>query len=177
VEHRDKPNEGRRPSQQGHVNEHASDRDQKVQTHGARHFEGAGGVRAARPPLRARDRNRRRTRNHGRGPVREKRMAAHARDGCAHRIVEVVERTELVRRRMARRAASSTPCKPHLVWCTSITSRVPRRRCEITKERRTSSVTRPPALRKTCASPGSSPKMRKTSMRVSMQVTTTLGAR
>jgi hypothetical protein len=40
-------------------------------------------------------------------PVREKRMAAHARDGCAHRIVEVVERTELVRRRMARRAASS----------------------------------------------------------------------
>jgi hypothetical protein len=69
-------------------------------------------------------------------PVREKRMAAHARDGCAHRIVEVVERTELVRRRMARRAASSTPCKPHLVWCTSITSRVPRRRCEITKEPR-----------------------------------------
>ena len=67
-------------------------------------------------------------------PVREKRMAAHARDGCAHRIVEV-ERT-LVRRRMARRAASSTPCKPHLVWCTSITSRVPRRRCEITKEPR-----------------------------------------
>ena len=134
VKHRDKPNEGRRPSQQGHVNEHASDRDQKVQTHGARHFEGAGGVRAARPPLRARDRNRRRTRNHGRGPVREKRMAAHARDGCAHRIVEV-ERT-LVRRRMARRAASSTPCKPHLVWCTSITSRVPRKRCEITKEPR-----------------------------------------
>jgi len=34
-------------------------------------------------------------------PVREKRMAAHARDRCAHRIVEVVERIELVRRRMA----------------------------------------------------------------------------
>jgi hypothetical protein len=31
-------------------------------------------------------------------------MAAHARDGCAHRIVEGVERIELVRRRMARRA-------------------------------------------------------------------------
>ena len=77
VKHRDKPNEGRRPSQQGHVNEHASDRDQKVQTHGARHFEVAGGVRAARPPLRARDRNRRRTRNHGRGP------GAGETDGCA----------------------------------------------------------------------------------------------
>ena len=77
VKHRDKPNEGRRPSQQGHINEHASDRDQKVQTHGARHFEGAGGVRAARPPLRARDRNRRRTRNHGRGP------GAGETDGCA----------------------------------------------------------------------------------------------
>jgi hypothetical protein len=30
------PEEGRRPSQQGHVNEHVSDGEQKVQTHRAR---------------------------------------------------------------------------------------------------------------------------------------------
>src|SRR4029453_2385815 len=56
VERRDKttdkrpnePNEGRRPSQQGHVNKHVSDREQKVQTHGAHHLERADRVHTER---------------------------------------------------------------------------------------------------------------------------------
>jgi hypothetical protein len=47
-------------------------------------------------------------------PVREKRMAAHARDRRAHRIVEVVERTELVRRRTAHVTGNLGP-ERHLV--------------------------------------------------------------
>jgi len=50
-------------------------------------------------------------------------------------------------------------------------SRVCRMRCERTRDRSTSSVTSPPALRITCASPESKPKIRKMSMRESMQVT------
>ena len=60
---------------------------------------------------------------------------------------------------------------PQSVWWISITSRVPSRRCEIASERITSSVTTPPALRSTCASPSPSPSAAKTSSRESMQVT------
>ena len=132
MEHRDKPNEGRRPSQQGHVNEHASDRDQKVQTHGARHFEGAGGVRAARLPLRARDRNRRRTRNHGCGP------GAGVTDGCARsRWRRAPHRRG---RRTYRAGTAADGPESRVVYpvqaALRITSRVPRKRCEITKEPR-----------------------------------------
>ncbi len=72
-------------------------------------------------------------------------------------------------------AFSSSPCMPHLVCCTTITSRVPSACCEIASERTTSSVTSPPALRSTCASPGTSPSARAGSMRASMHVTSTTG--
>jgi hypothetical protein len=42
------PEEGRRPSQQGHVNEHVSDGEQKVQTHRAHHLERADRVHTER---------------------------------------------------------------------------------------------------------------------------------
>jgi poly(3-hydroxybutyrate) depolymerase len=46
---------------------------------------------------------------------------------------------------------------PQSVWWTRITSRVPSRRWEMTSDRRTSSLTTPPALRITWASPSRSP--------------------
>ena len=65
---------------------------------------------------------------------------------------------------VARSAGPSLPCM-------RMTSRVSSSRCERTRERSTSSVSSPPALRRICASPESSPKIRKVSMRESIQVT------
>jgi hypothetical protein len=60
---------------------------------------------------------------------------------------------------------------PQSLWWITATSRVPSSRCETTSDRITSSVTAPPALRITCASPGRSPSAANTSMHASMQVT------
>ena len=51
-------------------------------------------------------------------------------------------------------------------------SRVPSKRCEMVSERMASSVTTPPALRMTCASPSLRPSALCVSMRASMQATT-----
>src|SRR5215213_382320 len=61
---------------------------------------------------------------------------------------------------------------PQPVWCMRTISFVPSRRCEMARERIASSVTTPPALRITCASPSSSPSTRVGIRRASMQATT-----
>ena len=61
---------------------------------------------------------------------------------------------------------------PQPVWWMRRISSVPSRCWLIDRERIVSSVTRPPALRMTCASPGASPSAAKTSTRESMQATT-----
>ena len=48
---------------------------------------------------------------------------------------------------------------PQSVWWMRMISRVPSRRWEIASERISSSVTTPPALRMTCASPSFRPRM------------------
>ncbi len=53
-------------------------------------------------------------------------------------------------------------------------SRVPSSRCEIVSERITSSVTTPPALRITCASPSVSPSNAPVMIRASMHATTAM---
>ena len=61
---------------------------------------------------------------------------------------------------------------PQSVWWMRMISVVPSRRWEIASERISSSVTTPPALRITCASPSSSPSTRVGMRRASMQATT-----
>src|SRR5215218_71463 len=61
---------------------------------------------------------------------------------------------------------------PQSVCCMSMISRVPSRRWEITRERISSSVITPPALRMMCASPSWSPSMTNGLRRASMHVTT-----
>jgi hypothetical protein len=61
---------------------------------------------------------------------------------------------------------------PQSVWWIRTISSVPSRRWEIASERISSSVTTPPALRITCASPSPSPRIAWTSSRASMQATT-----
>ena len=61
---------------------------------------------------------------------------------------------------------------PQSVWWMRMISSVPSSRCEIASERISSSVTTPPALRITCASPSSRPRMRLGCRRASMQATT-----
>ena len=61
---------------------------------------------------------------------------------------------------------------PQSVWWMSTISRVPSRRCEIASERISSSVTTPPALRITCASPSSRPSSPYGFRRASMQART-----
>src|SRR3954453_2212905 len=56
-----------------------------------------------------------------------------------------------------RKSASSNVSIPQSVWWIRMISSVPSRRCEIDSERISSSVTTPPALRMTCASPSASP--------------------
>jgi hypothetical protein len=48
---------------------------------------------------------------------------------------------------------------PQSVWWIRMISRVPSSRCEMASERISSSVTTPPALRMTCASPSFRPRM------------------
>jgi len=71
-----------------------------------------------------------------------------------------------------RKPASSSPWTPHLVWWIRTISRVPSARCDSASERMTSSVTTPPALRMTWASPFCRPSTAVTSSRASMQATT-----
>ena len=61
---------------------------------------------------------------------------------------------------------------PQPVWWMRMISSVPSRRWEIASERSVSSVTTPPALRITCASPSSRPRTRVGIRRASMQATT-----
>ena len=61
---------------------------------------------------------------------------------------------------------------PQSVCPITIASCVPSRWCEITSERSVSSLTSPPALRITCASPSSRPSAFAGSIRASMHVTT-----
>src|SRR5919199_1503476 len=61
---------------------------------------------------------------------------------------------------------------PQSVWWMRTISSVPSSRCEIASERIVSSVTTPPALRMTCASPSSRPRIRVGIMRASMHATT-----
>src|SRR4051794_28247122 len=71
----------------------------------------------------------------------------------------------------ARNSSSVKPSIPQPVWCTRTISSVPRKRCEMVSERSTSSVTTPPALRITWASPTVSPRMSNRSRRASMHAT------
>src|SRR6478609_6184571 len=73
--------------------------------------------------------------------------------------------------RLALKASSLTFWSPQFVWCSSRISRVPSARCDTQRERITSSVITPPALRITWASPCCSPRMPKIAMRESMQAT------
>src|SRR5215211_6189889 len=61
---------------------------------------------------------------------------------------------------------------PQSVCCISMISSVPTRRWEMTRERISSSVITPPALRMMCASPSCSPSMTNGLKRASMHVTT-----
>src|SRR5581483_2707819 len=61
---------------------------------------------------------------------------------------------------------------PQSVWWMRMISVVASSRCEITSERIASSLTTPPALRITCASPSSRPRILCTSSRASMHATT-----
>jgi hypothetical protein len=56
-----------------------------------------------------------------------------------------------------RKASSVNVSIPQSVWWMRMISSVPRRRWEIASERISSSVTTPPALRMTCASPSCRP--------------------
>ena len=69
-------------------------------------------------------------------------------------------------------ASSVKVSMPQSVWWMRMISSVPSRRCEIASERISSSVTTPPALRMTCASPSSSPSTFAGRSRASMQATT-----
>ena len=64
--------------------------------------------------------------------------------------------------------------RPQPACCMSRISRVCSLRWLIVSERITSSVTTPPALRSTCTSPICSPNSANTSIRESMQVSTTV---
>jgi hypothetical protein len=67
------------------------------------------------------------------------------------------------------KASSVNVSIPQSVWWMRTISRVPSRRWEIASERISSSVTTPPALRMTCASPSCSPSAPYTFSRASMQ--------
>ncbi len=76
---------------------------------------------------------------------------------------------------MARRNSSSLNVSmPHSVWWISTISVVPRSRWLIASERIASSVTAPPALRITCASPSLRPSIAYTLSRASMQASTAM---
>ena len=69
-------------------------------------------------------------------------------------------------------SSSSTLCSPQSVWCNNTISRVPKDLWERQRDRMTSSVTTPPALRTICASPFDRPRILKISIRESMHATT-----
>ena len=69
-------------------------------------------------------------------------------------------------------SALDIPARPQRVCCITTTEVTPMVWLDRARLRRTSSVTRPPALRITWASPRSRPSAANTSMRASMQVTT-----
>ena len=72
---------------------------------------------------------------------------------------------------ISRSCSSETPATPHLVCCMTTTVSTPSTWLDSARLRSTSSVTRPPALRMTWASPRCRPSAANTSMRASMQVT------
>ncbi len=74
--------------------------------------------------------------------------------------------------RSPRKPSSVKVSIPQSVWWMRTISLVPSRRWEIASERISSSVTTPPALRMTCASPIWRPSRAWTSRRASMQATT-----
>jgi hypothetical protein len=86
---------------------------------------------------------------------------------AADRLPDVLVRVPEGLEHEARRVTQS------VCWTITI-PRVPIERCDWVSERITSSVTTPPALRMTCASPGSSPSSGNTGMRESMHATTAI---
>ena len=88
-------------------------------------------------------------------------LALDAADRAAHVVVEVGEGLRRPRRldpgvllsRSPRKPSSVKVSIPQSVWWMRTISSVPSSRCEIASERISSSVTTPPALRITCASP------------------------
>jgi len=71
-----------------------------------------------------------------------------------------------------RKASSEKVSMPQSVWWMRMISRVPSSRWLIASERISSSVTTPPALRITCASPSARPRIAYTFSRASMHATT-----
>jgi hypothetical protein len=98
----------------------------------------------------------------------DERALEHKPDRLAHIVLEVGEGTRRPRRLRTGGANSSSVnvCMPHRVWCRNTISSVPRWCWDIASERITSSVTTPPALRITCASPSANPRTRAGSTRV-----------
>ena len=73
---------------------------------------------------------------------------------------------------LALKSSSVNVSIPQSVWWMRMISRVPSSRWLMVSDRISSSVTTPPALRMTCASPSLRPRMPYTLSRASMQATT-----